>query len=153
MSLSRSAKALWLSAYSSNTTTDLSLKLPLGAPVFCGMEIELVEGAAVYHISRSEHRECRIFVEQQQGVLSCRETPPINARFRRNIRLSGLQDATIRVFSEPGCECALSTTDPNQTPKLCTEVRMVTDERHGTYLEAEHLSGTVYMLIGHKGTA
>lgn len=153
MALARSDGALWLSAYNVNTTTAVRLKFPLGAPLLCGMETEIVNGSAIYHFARSEHRECRAFVKQDSGVISCREMPPVNARFRRNIRLAGLRDATIRIFSETGCECALSTADPNDSPKFYTGVKTVNDERLGTYLEAEHLNGDIYILIGRVGTA
>lgn len=149
LALSRSGGALWLSAYCANTTIDTRLRFPLGAPILCGTETRLDGGCAIYRFARSEHRECRAFVEQADGVISCREMPPINTRFRRNIRLTGLKDATLRVWSERGCECALSTVGPNDGPKFYTDVKTVTDTRHGTYLEAEHLNGNIYILIGH----
>ena len=150
MALHRNRGGLWLSAYNANTTTEVRLRFPLGAPILCGMEAEMVDGRSSYHFARSEHRECRLFVEQADGVISCRETPPINARFRRNIRLTGLKDATVRLLAETGRECAFSTVDPNLSPRLCSEARTVTDAQGNTYLELEHVNGRLYALFGYE---
>lgn len=148
LSLCRSDGALWLSAYCANTTTDTRLRFPLGAPLLCGMETRLEDGHALYHFSRSEHRECRIFVEQQSGVVSCHECPPINAHYRRNIRLLGLKDATVRIFAEHGCECAVSTIGPNETPRFA-DVKAKYSEKYGHYFELEHANEPIYILFGH----
>ena len=90
IALSRYDNALFFSVYNANTTTDTHLKFPLGAPIFCGTEAEMIDGRASYRFSRSEHRECRIFVDQSEGVISCREAPPVNVRYRRAIKIAGL---------------------------------------------------------------
>ena len=153
LALSRSDNALWFSVYSINTTTETFLKFPLGAPVLLGAETEIVNGYSSYKFARSEHRECRVFVDQREGVVSCREAAPINARFRRAIRIKGLKDATVCLFSEKGCECAVSVaigTDP--TPIFDNRFTLVEDEKNGTYLKGEHISGDIFFIIGHKGT-
>ena len=152
LSISRYDNGLIFSVYSPDTTTSTQLRLPLGAPVLCGMETELIGGMASYHFSRGEQRECRIFVDQAEGVISCREAPPVNVRYRRAIRIKGLENATVRLFSEKGCECAVSTTQTNNTPIYDERFSTVYDEKYGTYLEGKNVSGTIYFLIGHDGT-
>ena len=151
MAISRKNNALLFSVYNSNTTTDAILKFPLGAPILIGCEAEMLDGKSAYRFSRGEQRECRVFVEQNDGYVSCREAPPVNARYRRAIRVNGLKDATVRLFPEKGCECAVSTADNNLTPKYDSRFKLVRDE-NGTYLLGEHVNGRIHFLIGHKNT-
>lgn len=153
LAIARHDNAMFFSVYNSNTTTDTKFKFPLGAPVLCGMETEIVDGCSVYHFTRGEHRECRIFVEQADGVISCREAPPKSTRYRRAIRISGLKNATVRLFSENGCESAVSTTKTSYTPVYDDRFTRVYDETYGYYLKGENVSGEIYFLIGNKNSA
>jgi len=151
MAVYRSDNGMYFSVYNANTTTDTLMRFPLGAPVLCGMETELTDGYASCRFSRGEHRECRAFVNQASGVISCREAPPVNARFRRAIRLTGFEDATVILFPEDGCECAVSTAPKtDHTPEFDPRFRLIHDEVHGTYLKGEHISGSLYFLMGRK---
>ena len=141
---------LFLSAQNTFTTTDISLRLPFGAPLLIGTDAELKNGHSIYRFARGEHRECRIFVEQESGVISCREAPPNNVRYRRAIKIIGLQDATVRLFPEADCECTVGTT---RTPPYDSRFKLVRDEVYGAYLEGEHITGDLYFMIGHHGTA
>jgi hypothetical protein len=149
IAISRFENAHFISAYSANTTTDTWLRTPLGAPIFLGCEAELKDGFASYRFARSEHRECRVFVEQQSGIISCREQAPGNNYYRRAIIIKGLKDATVRLFSEPDCPSAVS----SSKSKL---YRFVLDERfcevedpvYGKYLLGEHIDGDIYLIIG-----
>ena len=67
MAIARADHALFFSVYNANTTTETRLRFPLGAPILCGCEAELTGGTAAYRFSRGEHRECRVFVEQESG--------------------------------------------------------------------------------------
>ena len=151
MAISRRDNALIFSVYNSNTTTDAKFRFPLGAPILIGCDAEMTNGMSSYRFSRGEQRECRVFVEQTDGFVACREAPPVNARYRRAIRVSELNDATVRLFPEKGCECAVSTADNNLTPKYDNRFKLVKDE-NGTYLLGEHVNGRIHFLIGHKNT-
>ena len=151
MAISRKDNAFIFSVYNSNTTTAVKFRFPLGAPILIGCEAEMENGKSLYRFSRGEQRECRIFVEQADGFVSCREAPPVNARYRRAIRVNGLKDATVRLFPEKGCECAVSTADNNLTPKYDDRFKLVHDE-NGSYLLGEHVNGRIHFLIGHKNT-
>lgn len=164
MAISRSDGALHFSVYNSNTTTDTLMRFPLGAPVLCGAEAEITDGYSSYRFIRGEHRECRVFVNQADGVISCREAPPVNARYRRAIRIRGLKNATVALFSETGCECIAATKfstagcECTVTTEFATDFTPIADERFktvsdtsiGTYLYGEGISGDLYFLIGHK---
>ncbi|MBQ7038987.1 MAG: hypothetical protein IJN39_00295 [Clostridia bacterium] len=143
----------FFSVYNSNTTTDTKFKFPLGAPILCGAETEIINGYSSYRFARAEHRECRIFVNQESGIISCREAAPVNARFRRAIKITGLKDATVSLCSENGCECAVSVSKGmDATPEFDNRFKLVKDEKHGEILKGENVSGDIYFLIGHKNT-
>lgn len=153
MAVSRADNALFFSLYNANTTTDARFRFPQGAPILIGCETEMIGGFSSYRFGRGEHRECRAFAVQGSGVVSCREHPPVNARYRRAIRISGLEDATVTLFTEKGCECAVSkASSTDVSPEFDDRFNLVEDELHGVCLKGEHVSGTIYFLMGHKGT-
>ena len=153
LAISRARNALMFSVYSANTTTAAAFRFPLGAPILCGAECEMENGASVYRFSRGELRECRVFVSQDGGVISCREAAPVNARFRRSIHIAGLSGATVRLFPEPGCECAVTLgRGADHKPVYDKRFRLVHDELLGDYLLGEQVDGDIYFRIGHKGT-
>ena len=153
LAITRHDKGFFFSAYNANTTTDTILKFPLGAPILCGTEAEIFDGYASYRFGRGDHRECRVFVAQNEGVISCREAPPVNARYRRAISITGLKNATVILFSEKDRECAVSiaqTTD--ETPQFDPRFKIVNDKTYGKYLKGENISENIYFLIGHKNS-
>lgn len=151
ITLSRHDNALFLSAYNCNTTTDTYLRFPLGAPLLLGTETEINDGKATYRFSRGEHRECRAFAKQAQGVISVREAPPINAKYRRAIKVDGLVDATVYLFPEKGCKAIVSiANDTDATPIMDNRFVEIIDEKHGRYLKGENISGKIYFLMERK---
>lgn len=153
LALSRYDNALMFSVYNANTTTDAHFRFPFGAPILCGAETEIKNGCSTYRFSRGEMRECRIYIDQADGIISCREAPPGNARFRRVIRITGCRDATVRLFTERGCECFASTQKGcDHDPNFSDRFKLVENETLGNYLEGTHVDGDFFFLIGHKGT-
>lgn len=143
----------WFSQYNPNTTTDTLLKFPLGAPILCGMETEIKDGLSSYRFQRAEHRESRVFVKQKDGIISCREAAPVNARYRRAIKIKGLKDATVYLLSETDCECAVSIAKyTDDTPQYDKRFKLIENERYGKILKGENVSGDIYFLIGRKNT-
>ena len=154
MTVSRSDNAFWFSVYNSNTTSDALLKFPLGAPILnCG-ETEIDNGYARYRFGRSDHRECRAFVKQKDGVISAREGIATNMVYRRRMVIRGLKDATVYLFPEKGCESNCAVADGSQrldgTPVFIDGFKVVHDEKYGTYLMGEHISGDIFFLMGKK---
>ena len=80
------------------------MKFPYGAPVLDGYDTVLEDGCAIYHFPKSEHRECRVFVEQNDGIVSCCEVAPVSLQYRRRIKVSGLKNATVRFLAEEYCK-------------------------------------------------
>jgi hypothetical protein len=151
MAIIRRSNGLLFSVYNANTTTKTQLRFPLGAAILCGCETEIRNGFSSYHFSRAEHRECRVFVEQKSGIISCREAPPVNARFRRAIKITGLIDATVCLLPEADCEAAVSVAkSTDRTPEFDPRFKLVHDEIYGTYLKGENVNGNIYFLMGSK---
>ena len=92
------------SVYSPSTTVKTKMRFPYGAPVLDGYDTVLENGCATYHFPKSEHRECRVFVEQNDGIVSCCEVAPVSLQYRRRIKVSGLKNATVRFLAEEYCK-------------------------------------------------
>ena len=154
MTVARSDGGLFFSSYSIDTTAKAKLKLPLGAPVFIGCETEIEGGCSVFRLARWEHRECRVLIEQEGGVVSCNEIAPVNRKYRRKLSLAGLENATVRILPEAGLEykCAVGEGHIaiDGTPKLSDSFVWVTDEVWGTYLEGRNISGSYQILFEYK---
>lgn len=146
----RKDNGFFFSVYNPNTTTEAHLRFPLGAPVLCGAETEISDGTSSYRFPRADHRECRVFVTQESGVISLRECSPVSKYYRRRLHLCGLSDATVIFFAEKGCEAAATQSHPDDTTILDPRFSVVRDERYGEYLRGEHISGEVYLLLGKR---
>lgn len=104
MMLHRYNNAYLFSVYTPSTTVKTKLKFPFGAPILDGYESKLENGYATYHFPKAEHRECRVFVEQKEGIVGCREIPPVSVQYRRRIEVNGLHNATVRFLAEEYCK-------------------------------------------------
>lgn len=139
--VNRSDNGFFFSVCNHDTTVGLSLQFPWGAPLLLGYETDLKAGFSTYHLPRCEHRECRIFVEQKDGHISCREETPASYFYRRRILIEGLKDATVRVFPEKYCirntDCLLNSPWPFI---LSDEYE---GEWHENYFEMRNITGTV----------
>ena len=101
--ISRSANGFFFSGYTPSTTVSVKLRFPQGAPILLGYETELEGCHSVYSMPRAWHRECRVFVDQQQdSVLSCIEVRSSSYTYRRRMQVSGLIDATVRFYPVTG---------------------------------------------------
>ena len=70
--IARHDNGFFFSGYMPNTNVELRLRFSLGAPLFTGMDTELVDGQACYRLPRAWHYECRMFVAQREGEVSLR---------------------------------------------------------------------------------
>jgi hypothetical protein len=98
LTISRSNNAYFFSGYVPNTTVKQVFSLPQGAPVFTGYQTKLEEGRSTYYMPTAWHKECRVFVTQDKGILSCKEGVPGQKDVSRRIEISGLENATVRIF-------------------------------------------------------
>ena len=151
MTVSRHNNGMYFSVYNTNTTTETKLHFPLGAPIMMCGETEIRDGYSTYRFARSEHKECRIFVEQKDGIISVREATAACFRYRRRFKVSGLNDAAVCYFSEEYSKnCAavgpVSKTY-NMTPVLDERFEAVNDSKYGTYIKGEHRTGDFFFFM------
>ena len=118
---SRSDNAFIFSTYSPDTTVDVRFRFPLGAPILMGYETKLEGGRSTYRFPRAEHRECRVFVEQSEGRISCRECAPVDHIMRRRIELKGLKNATVRFFAEDKYKDGIDVRLNSEYPHIISE--------------------------------
>jgi len=93
----------WLfSAYLPDTTVEISLRTPFGAPLLLGHETWLRGGSTVYRLPRASRLECRVFVEQADGWLKYIDEVAGQIGVTRRAWVHGLKDATVRFFPPAG---------------------------------------------------
>lgn len=147
VTLHRNENGWWFSGYMPDTTVELALRAPFGAPLLLGAETILRSGIAHYRMPRAWRHECRIFVEQASGVASAVEACPAQVGVTRRMWLRGLRGATVRFFPPTGAGTVTLWLDPawphiggNQMP--LREVR----SPHGPLLETEQpVDGTALL--------
>ncbi len=106
--LHRHRNALIAGNFFPSPHVDLSLRTPLGAPLFVPGHNTIAEGHTVIPQGPAGQRECRWFVEgQEAGTIRARLLHPGLPEVRRRYLISGLEDATVRFLPEPETEDAL----------------------------------------------
>ena len=90
----------YYSVYSPSTTVKTVLSHALGAPVLTNTETRLENGKASYHFAKAQFNECRVYVEQQNGIVGAQEFAPVSHVVKRRIKVSGLDNATVRFVPE-----------------------------------------------------
>ena len=153
LTISRVENSLTFSVYSPNLTTDTLLKFPLGAPIFTGTDTEIRDGHAVYRFGMCEHKECRVFVKQESGVVSLKEVAPVSINYHRKLTLSGLDNATVYIF--PECNGNVAIGDEKclwDSMSGIIPLKKVEDDKNGVYFTAENLSGTYTVLLSKKSS-
>ena len=100
--ISRHDNAYWFSGYVPNLTVEQSFHFLQGAPLIIGCETELKDGASNYRFPKAFFKECRAFVEQKDGIISCFEIHSGEKGISRRIGIKGLENATVRVYPPHG---------------------------------------------------
>lgn len=102
LTISRSNNAFIFSGYNPNSTITNHFRFPQGAPLLLGLETKLDKGKSVYKLPTSWNRECRIFVEQNDGIVSYKELHSGVKDIDKRFQVTGLKNATVRVYSGDG---------------------------------------------------
>ncbi len=140
VTISRNQGAWYFAGYNPDTTVGLRLRLPEGAPLFIGCETRLVEGRTAHCLPRAWRHECRVFIsEQPSGLLSCVEQFAGEVGIRRRLRITGLENATVRFFPVPGTEAEVQLLRSPVHPYM--EGDFLTPEREGKALLARNVTG------------
>ncbi len=156
LTISNSNNGLFFSIYNQTTLSEMRLRFPLGVPIFIGTDAIIENGIGKYKFSRSEHLECRVFVNQEKGIVSMREKAPCSKMYRRKITLTGLRNATVCYFPEEYCKNAGAAVGPldyewYKNPVLLDDRFKVVTDQHGTYLKGENITGDLILYMPFKG--
>jgi hypothetical protein len=143
--IARHGNGFFFSGYTPNTTVSLRLRFPQGAPILLGFETQIESGHSTYFMPRAWHRECRVFVEQPDGEVSCVEQHSGEIGIRRRLLLRGLKDATLRFYPESGtAEKVTMLLNPAYPFITGTFIRYtVKNDGNGHHLLAEGVTGPV----------
>jgi hypothetical protein len=98
LTIARSDNGFFFSGFMPDMTVKQYLKFPQGAPILTGYETRLHKGAAGYSLPTAWHRECRVFIEQEDGIVSCKEIYSGDKDITRRIKISGLKNAIARIY-------------------------------------------------------
>lgn len=147
LAVSRHANAMWFSGYAKNSTVQWNLNFPQagGVPVMVQCDVTIKDDKAVYHMPRAWRRECRVLVEQKQGVVSCTEHHAESIKFKRRLWVNGLEDATVTFLPEPGYE-SITTFQINPLwPHVNGPFVQMTNTQNflGNVIKATHLTGNL----------
>jgi len=149
--INRSNNALVFSTYAPSTTVETAMKFPLGAPLLLGYETTLKDGYSSYRFPRAEHKECRIFIEQDGGIVSAFEDTHSSFKFRRRIAITGLENATVRFFGEAYCaDQVVGMLNSRKNGCRLSEPfdgGIVHSAEYGTYFEARNVTGEMRFLM------
>lgn len=149
--ISRHDNAYMFSTYSPDTTVKTKMKFEKGAPILMGYETVLENGYSTYTLPRAEHKECHVFVEQNDGIVSCKEQIPVDYKVRRKIVVKGLKNATLRFYGDKYCadKMYISLNPINEEYWFVSEEydgEYKTDGS-GTYFEMRNVTGNVYFMM------
>lgn len=142
--VSKNNNGYYFSGYHPDTTVGIRVKFPLGAPLLMGAETLIKGGFACYHMPRAWHHECRVFIEQEDGMVSCREHHPVSAFKRRRLSVTGLKNATLRILPEKGQQEIMEVLLNSEYPYIWGQDyngRWI-DTLYGRCFEAKNLTGT-----------
>jgi hypothetical protein len=98
--ISRSDNAYVFSGYNPGNTVKLRFRFPQGAPLLCGLETKLENGNSTYVMPTAWNRECRIFVEQKDGIASCNELHSGERGITKRYIASGLNNARVYIYPQ-----------------------------------------------------
>lgn len=89
----------FFSGFSPSTTVELQWRFPWGVPVPVGCDVWIKHGLGSMALARAWHRECRVFVEQNENSeVSCREQYSGEIGITRRLLVSNLRNATVHFF-------------------------------------------------------
>ncbi|MDD5053134.1 MAG: hypothetical protein PHO27_10425 [Sulfuricurvum sp.] len=100
LTISRSNNAYVFSGYNPSNTVKLRFKMPQGAPLFFGLETKLENGNSTYTMPTAWNRECRVFVEQNNGIVSYKELCSGQLGISKRFQINGLKNATVHIYPE-----------------------------------------------------
>jgi hypothetical protein len=100
LTIARTDNAFMFSGYNPNTTVRQRLKFEQGAPLLLGYQTQLEDGYSTYQMPTAWHRESRVFVVQDEGIVSYRELHSGEKGITKRFEVTGLQNATVLIYPQ-----------------------------------------------------
>lgn len=105
LTVSRHKNGFFFSGLALDSSADMLLNTPFGAPVPEESATRIKNGAALWRMEKSLRRECRCFVKQaEDAVVTAKIDFPAYPGVTWRVHYSGLQNAEVRFFPPPGFE-------------------------------------------------
>ena len=98
--ISRHRNAFLFSGYVPDQLVDITMRLPAGAPLFQNIQTRIEDGKTLYRMPLAWHHECRVFVEQDGGMLMSTDEPSVMVGVTQRYLVTGLRNATLRFFPD-----------------------------------------------------
>ena len=148
----RHKNGYFVSAFQHNTAVGLRVKTPLGVPILDAYDVRIKDGYGIYNLPKAEHAELRVFVEQEDGVVSAREWYPESMQFRRKIRITGLKNATVRLLPEEYCKDSCEVLLNSPAPHFVGDKfeQNIVTRGSLTYIEIKDVSGELIFKMPFK---
>jgi hypothetical protein len=94
----RSRGSYFFNGHSPDTTVDIQLRFPEGAPIFCERQTFVANSTATYHLDRTSNFECQAFLQQTAESLVSHKEGSTTPETSRNFTLHGLIDGTLTLY-------------------------------------------------------
>jgi len=146
LTIHRHRNAFVLSGGQPQGSTPVQLGFRMGAPLFPGYQNRVENGTTLYAGPPSWHHVVRAFVvESGESLVTCHIVPPVQHGFTERLLLSGLRDATVRFFPEPGTEDKLEILRDPQFPYFVGDFvkPVLEDTADGRLVTVTHVTGEV----------
>lgn len=152
LTLHRHNNAYIFSLYCHTAVGTVKFRSPYGIPALNGCDVRITDGMGEYNCARFLRAECRVFVEQERGIVTVAEEPPVSFYYRRRIRVKGLRNATVRIFAESYCkdnfDCSVSEWyDATYGEPITGEFKTVGRD---TFLELKNITGHLNIAMPEK---
>ena len=140
----RHRNAFVFSGYQHDRSTSLAFKMELGAPLFISHQNRIEGGATLYSGLTAWHQVCRSFVTQRESsVVECRILMGVQHGYSQRMLLSGLRNATVHFFPEPGTRERLEILRDPRFPYFVGDFvkPQFVDHRLGCFVTVENVTG------------
>ncbi len=143
--ISRHDNAFIYTVFAIDSSADMYVNTPLGAPIPTEMSTRIKDGDALWRPDRCMHRECRCFIKQpEESVVSCKIQFPAYPGYTGRRHYSGLKNAEVRFFPPRGFENTLEAMNgPEPLPLLSDKLLPLNweDTSFGPCVVLKNISG------------
>lgn len=132
------------SGHSEDDGAAVRVAAPWGTPVPLARHVSIRDGMAELPVHTWFHDEVRVFVRQADGVVGCHSQPVVAKNLLRRWCVTGLSDATVRFYTEPGMATVYYwTKSPEFGHPREPIAPVLRSDASGTYFELDHVNDSL----------